>query len=125
MIETYKILCELIRKEQFGEMITEKERTTAFLTFLNGRNDLEDTVAEKLDAILSLMEFSGRMNDYYDICYLAHKFDFDGAILTEALKKTFTNRSHTFTEQQFNQNMTYDVDDGMQKKWKSKTSNIL
>ena len=25
MIETYKILCELIRKEQFGEMITEKK----------------------------------------------------------------------------------------------------
>ena len=96
-------------------MITEKERTTAFLTFLNGRNDLEDTVAEKLDAILSLMEFSSRMKDYYDIYYLAHKFDFDGAILTEALKKTFTNRSHTFTEQQFNQIMTYDVDDGMQK----------
>ena len=42
MIETYKILCELIRKEQFGEEITEEERTTAFLTFLNGRNDLEE-----------------------------------------------------------------------------------
>lgn len=48
---------------------------------------LETTVAEKIDAILNLMEFSSRMKDYYDIYYLANKFDFDGVILTEALKK--------------------------------------
>ena len=43
---------------------------------------LETTIAEKIDAILSLMEFSSRMKDYYDIYYLANKFDFDGATLT-------------------------------------------
>ena len=37
---------------------------------------LETTIAEKIDAILSLMEFSSRMKDYYDIYYLANKFDF-------------------------------------------------
>ena len=26
--------------------------------------------------------------------YLANKFDFDGTILSEALRKTFTNREH-------------------------------
>ena len=55
---------------------------------------LETTIAEKLDAILDLMEFSSRMKDYYDIYYLANKFDFDGATLAEALKKTFENREH-------------------------------
>lgn len=39
---------------------------------------LETTVAEKLDAILSSMEFSSRMKDYYDIYYLAKKFNFTG-----------------------------------------------
>lgn len=78
---------------------------------------IETTVAEKLDAILSLMEFSSRMKDYYDIYYLANKFDFDGVTLTEALKKTFANRNHTFTVEQFEQIMTYEADDGMQKKW--------
>lgn len=34
---------------------------------------IETTIAEKLDAILSLMEFSSRMKDYYDIYYLAKK----------------------------------------------------
>ena len=48
------------------------------------------------DALLNLMEFSSRMKDYYDIYYLANKFDFDGATLTEAMSKTFANRAHTF-----------------------------
>jgi len=80
---------------------------------------IETTVAEKLDAILSLMEFSSRMKDYYDLYYLANKFDFDGATLTEALKKTFENRGHHFTVEQFEQVMTFGSDDAMQKKWKA------
>ena len=80
---------------------------------------LETTIAEKIDAILSLMEFSSRMKDYYDIYYLANKFNFDGTVLTEALRKTFENRGHTFTTDQFEQVMAFDSDDAMQKKWKA------
>ena len=80
---------------------------------------IETTVAEKIDAILSLMEFSSRMKDYYDIYYLANKFDFDGMTLTEALKKTFKNRNHNFTIEQFEQMLEFDSDDAMQKKWKA------
>ena len=64
------------------------------------------------------MEFSSRMKDYYDIYYPANKFDFDGATLTEALRKTFENRGHTFTAEQFEQVMTFGSDEVMQKKWK-------
>ena len=71
---------------------------------------LETTIAEKIDAILNLMEFSSRMKDYYDIYYLANKFDFDGATLTEALRKTFENRGHIFTSEQFEQVMAFDSD---------------
>jgi predicted nucleotidyltransferase component of viral defense system len=80
---------------------------------------LETTIAEKIDAILSLMEFSSRMKDYYDIYYLANKFDFDGATLTEALRKTFENRGHTFTAEQFKLVTAFDSDEAMQKKWKA------
>lgn len=80
---------------------------------------LETTIAEKLDAILSLMEFSSRMKDYYDIYYLANKFNFDGATLTEALRKTFENRGHAFTVEQFEQVMAFDDDEAMKKKWKA------
>lgn len=85
---------------------------------------IETTVAEKIDAMLSLMEFSSRMKDYYDIYYLSHKFDFEGKVLYEALSKTFTNREHYFTIEQFKQIMTFDSDDGMQQKWKSFTKKI-
>lgn len=80
---------------------------------------LETTIAEKLDAILDLMEFSSRMKDYYDIYYLANKFDFDGGTLTKALKKTFENRGHAFTIEQIEQVMAFAENDAMQKKWKA------
>ena len=78
---------------------------------------IETTVAEKLDAILGLMEFSSRMKDYYDIYYLADKFDFDGKTLTEAMKKTFANRNRTFTIEQFDRMLSFSADDAMKKKW--------
>jgi len=59
------------------------------------------------------------MKDYYDLYYLANKFDFDGATLTEALKKTFKNRGHHFTVEQFEQVMTFGSDEAMLKKWKA------
>ena len=80
---------------------------------------VETTIAEKIDAILSLMEFSSRMKDYYDIYYIANKFDFDGKVMTEALKKTFANREHSFTVERFEQVIGFADDDAMQKKWKA------
>ena len=51
--------------------------------------------------------------------YIANKFDFDGKVLAEALKKTFVNREHTFTIEQFEQVMNFAGDSAMQKKWKA------
>lgn len=85
---------------------------------------LETTIAEKLDAILDLMEFSSRMKDYYDIYYLANKFDFNGKTLTEALKRTFENRGHNFTIEQFDRITAFADDEEMQKKWKAFTHKI-
>ncbi len=109
-----------------GDVIVPKQEKRKIPTQLDGFTtptvntySLETTIAEKIDAILSLMEFSSRMKDYYDIYYLANKFDFDGATLTEALRKTFENRRHTFTAEQFEQVMAFDSDEAMQKKWKA------
>ncbi|WP_396022497.1 nucleotidyl transferase AbiEii/AbiGii toxin family protein [Clostridium estertheticum] len=37
---------------------------------------LESTIAEKFDAIISRIELSSRMKDYYDIFYLANRVIF-------------------------------------------------
>lgn len=109
-----------------GDVIVPKQEKRKIPTQLNdfasptvNTYSLETTIAEKLDAILDLMEFSSRMKDYYDIYYLANKFDFDGATLTKALKKTFENRGHAFTIEQFEQVMACAENDAMQKKWKA------
>jgi len=85
---------------------------------------LETTVAEKLDAILDLMEFSSRMKDYYDLYYLGNHFEFDNAMLAEAMRKTFANRNHHFTMEQFERVMAFGEEEGMQKKWKAFTKKI-
>lgn len=78
---------------------------------------IETTIAEKLDAILSLMEFSSRMKDYYDIYYLSKHFEFDSEILSEAMRKTFANRNHSFSKEQFDQVMQFGTNPEMKKKW--------
>ena len=78
---------------------------------------IETTVAEKLDAILSLMEFSSRMKDYYDIYYLSNKFDFNGKMLRDALTKTFENRDRTYQIEDFSRVISFAKDNNMQKKW--------
>ena len=40
-------------------------------------------------------------------------------MLTEALSRTFANRGHVFTVAQFEQILTFDNDDAMQKKWRA------
>lgn len=114
-----------------GDVIVPKQEKRKIPTQLSDFNaptvntySIETTIAEKIDAILSLMEFSSRMKDYYDIYYIANKFDFDGAVLTEALKKTFENRGHIFSVEQFEQVIGFDKDEAMQKKWKAFTRKI-
>lgn len=80
---------------------------------------LETTIAEKIDAILDLMEYSSRMKDYYDLYYLLTHFEFDNDTLAEAMKKTFENRNHRFTIEQYEQVLRFGVDDAMNKKWQA------
>ena len=82
----------------FGDIIVPNQvkrqiptQLTDFISPVVNTYSLESTLAEKLDAILLLMEFSSRMKDYYDIYYLAHIINFDGATLQDAIHKTFKN----------------------------------
>ena len=107
-----------------GDVIVPKHKKREIPTQLNGFDSpivntysIETTVAEKIDAILDLMEFSSRMKDYCDISYLADRFDFDGKILTEALSKTFEARGHNFNRNRFEKVILFAENQAMQKKW--------
>lgn len=52
----------------------------------------ETVVAEKLEAAVSLGMQNSRMKDFYDLWVMARKFDFDGAVLSSAIRNTFDRR---------------------------------
>ena len=79
---------------------------------------LETTIAEKIDAILSLMEFSSRMKDYYDIYYLLERESVDGRkvkdyIDEECEKKQIKKETERLAMIASYRDYTY-----MKKKWK-------
>ena len=49
-------------------------------------------MAEKLHAMVKLGEINSRMRDFYDVWLLSREFDFDGAVLAEAVRRTFERR---------------------------------
>lgn len=52
----------------------------------------ESVVAEKSEAMVQLGSLNSRMKDFYDIWRMSRQFDFEGALLSEALKTTLNNR---------------------------------
>jgi len=53
----------------------------------------ETVVAEKFEAMVALGQLNSRMKDFYDVWFLSATFDFDGALLTEAVCETFKRRT--------------------------------
>ncbi len=52
----------------------------------------ESAIAEKFQAMVYLGVINSRMKDFYDIWSLASRFEFDGAILAQAIHETFRAR---------------------------------
>lgn len=108
----------------FGDVIFPQSEKRLMPTQLSGFRSptintysLETVVAEKLDAILDLMEYSSRMKDYYDLFHISNKFDFDGKALVKAIKKTMENRARDFSLERFLEAMNFASDEFMNEKW--------
>lgn len=53
----------------------------------------ETVIAEKVEAMLHLGALNSRMKDFYDVWRLSRQQQFDGSILSVALRQTLENRS--------------------------------
>lgn len=53
---------------------------------------VETVVAEKFQAMVALGIANSRMKDFYDVWTLANDFEFDGKLLSQAIKATFDRR---------------------------------
>jgi hypothetical protein len=52
----------------------------------------EAVVAEKFEAMVVLGDRNSRIKDFFDVHYLASRFEFDRATLAEAVRRTFDRR---------------------------------
>ena len=59
---------------------------------------LYSSVAEKFEAIVSLGYDNSRFKDFYDLYVLAVRNDFDGNMLSEAIRETFAHRGTGLTD---------------------------
>jgi hypothetical protein len=57
----------------------------------------ETVIAEKFEAIVSLGVANSRMKDLHDLASLCRDFAFDGAVLAEAIRRTFQARKTQLT----------------------------
>ena len=82
----------------FGDVIYPSKIRMEYPTLLSHQAPIlqayskESMIAEKFEAIVSHGKANSRIKDFYDIYALLGTFDFDGAVLSEAIKETFSNR---------------------------------
>ncbi len=82
----------------FGDIVypgPEQAEVTSILDFESPRllcYSRESTIAEKFEAMLKHRELNSRMKDFYDIWLLSRHYDFDGDILSEAIRLTLEQR---------------------------------
>jgi hypothetical protein len=60
----------------------------------------EAVVAEKLEAMVVLGDRNSRIKDFFDLHYLASRFEFDRGTLAEAVRRTFERRHTPIPEEQ-------------------------
>jgi Nucleotidyl transferase AbiEii toxin, Type IV TA system len=53
----------------------------------------ETVVAEKVQALVALGMLNSRMKDFFDLWAISQTFPFDGAVLSDAMRATFTRRA--------------------------------
>jgi len=56
-------------------------------------------VAEKFDAMLQLGSANSRMKDFFDLWLMSRSFQFDGAVLSDAIRRTCERRQTVITAQ--------------------------
>lgn len=82
----------------FGDVVTPRAVKADFPTLLDfpaprlRMYSRATVVAEKLEAMVKLDLMNSRMKDFYDIWILAREFEFEGEVLSNAIRATFKRR---------------------------------
>lgn len=79
----------------------------------------ETMVAEKFHAMVDHGATNSRMKDFYDICYLAETFSFEGEPLWDAIQSTFERRAMAVPKEPLALTAAFFVDPQRQQQWKA------
>jgi len=107
----------------FGDKITPSATVMEYPTILGHPAprlkgySRETTIAEKLQAMVKLGELNSRMRDFYDIWLLSQQFDFDGKVMGNAIKKTFSNRRTDISTKPIAFTESFASDSERQRQW--------
>lgn len=77
----------------------------------------ETTIAEKFEAMVTLGQINSRIRDFFDIWLLSRQFDFEGAVLAQALRETFANRGTTIKSHPVALTPEYSADRDRMRQW--------
>lgn len=79
----------------------------------------ETMIAEKFQAMVDLGLANSRMKDFYDIWLLARQFDFEGAVLSESISKTFAHRGTSVLSTPMCLSSSFSRDAAKQAQWRA------
>lgn len=78
---------------------------------------VESAIAEKFEAIVSLLLQTSRMKDFYDILFFAENYEFKKDKLKEAVETTFKHRETDVEQRNKVFNEKFRTDEQLQKYW--------
>ncbi len=88
----------------FGDAVTPEPEYISYPTLLDAPAPLlrayprETVVSEKFQALVHLGMANSRMKDFFDLWFMANRFDFDGGNLSKAIRNTFERRATALPE---------------------------
>ena len=78
----------------------------------------ESSIAEKLTAMLALATANSRLKDYYDIWLLSQHGDFEGAVLSEAIRQACTLRGIKVLDEPIGLRPEFALTEGKTTQWR-------
>ncbi|MBI5576492.1 MAG: nucleotidyl transferase AbiEii/AbiGii toxin family protein [Deltaproteobacteria bacterium] len=79
----------------------------------------ESAIAEKFQTMVKLGILNSRLRDFFDIWLLSRQFEFDGQILTDAIRKTFAQRETEIPSNPVAFSKEFSEDQGKISQWRA------
>ena len=108
----------------FGDVMTPGPESTIYPTILDlpaphlSGYSRETVVAEKFEAMVKLGLLNSRMKDFSDVWTLSRQFAFDGALLAQAIARTFDHRGTLITSKPTALTSAFATDPGKATQWR-------